>query len=229
MIKCIAFDMDDTLYDEIDYYRSGFVFIASKIAKDFELNSKVVFEILWEIFNTGNRRSTFNAAAEKLGLKFESQYIDSLIISFRNHKPVITLPSESKQLLLDLKKQYKLGMVTDGWMPAQEYKVKALGIENIFDSIIYTEKLGREFWKPSTKGYEKMLENLKVEANQSVYVADNLEKDFIAPNRMGFKTIRITRERRIHTSPAASKDAQAQYEIDSINKLADLLKKLNNV
>jgi putative hydrolase of the HAD superfamily len=130
---------------------------------------------------------------------------------------------------MDLKQQYKLGMVTDGWIPAQEYKVEALGIENIFDSIIYTEKLGREFWKPSTKGYEKLLENLNVEACQSVYVADNLEKDFIAPNKMGFKTIRIVRARRIHTSPAASPDAQAQYEIDSINKLKDLLKKLNNV
>lgn len=219
--------MDDTLYDEADYYKSGFSVIADKIAKDFQLNTQSVFGKMWELFSSGTRKDTFNAAAEKLGIKFDEQYIKLLVSVFRNHKPDIVLPADSRLVLADLKKLYKLGLITDGWLPGQEYKVKALGIEIFFNSIIYTEKLGTEFWKPSPKGFEKLLDELKINAAEAVYVGDNLEKDFIAPNRMGFKTIRLVRSNGIHKSPASSKDADAQYEIDSIAKLNDLLKKID--
>ena len=96
-----------------------------------------------------------------------------------------------------------------------------------FNSIVYTEKLGRQYWKPSSKGFEKLLEELNGAPRQSIYVADNLEKDFIAPNQMGFTTIRILRPNGIHRNPANSKDAEAQYEINSLTELKELLKKIN--
>lgn len=225
MIKCVAFDMDDTLYDEADYYKSGFAVAAVQIARDFSLNQKTVFDTIWELFSSGVRKNTFNKAAEKLKIKIDENYIGQLVRIFREHKPDISLPADSRQVLGELKKQYKLGLITDGWLPGQEYKVRALGIENFFDSIIYTEKLGTEFWKPSPKGFEKMLTDLKVRAVEAVYVGDNLEKDFIAPNRMGFKTVRIIRSRGIHTGSAPSADAAAQYEIKSPAELKELLKK----
>ena len=33
MIKAVVFDLDDTLYDEIDYCRSGFAAVADSLAK----------------------------------------------------------------------------------------------------------------------------------------------------------------------------------------------------
>lgn len=219
--------MDDTLYDEIDYYKSGFNQVSHQIAKDFKIEIQDVFKKIWEIFNKGNQKTTFDAASKKLGIQFDKSYIDSLIDIFRNHKPDITLPSESKQVLTDLKKQYSLGLITDGWLPGQEYKVKSLGLEEFFECIIYTEKLGTEFWKPSPKAFERLLIELDILASQCVYVGDNLEKDFISPNRLGFKTIRVVRERRIHFGNAPNTDAQANYEIDSIAKLPDLLRNID--
>jgi len=221
--------MDDTLYDEIDYYKSGFAVVAGQIADNFGLQNKIIFETLWKIFNSGNHKTVFNAAAEQLGIVFDKNYIEKLVDVFRNHKPAIKLPSASKQILADLKKQYKLGLVTDGWLPAQEYKVKAFGIDKFFDCIIYTDKLGTENWKPSPKAYEKLLAELDVTAAESVYVGDNLTKDFISPNKMGFKTIRIVRPNRIHLEPAPSLEAEPQYEINSIAKLTDLLRKIDAV
>lgn len=227
MIKCIVFDMDDTLYDEIDYYKSGFIAVSAQVADDFRLNDKFVYGVLLEIFNSGNHKTTFNEAAEKLSIVFDKSYVEKLINIFRNHKPDITLPSESRIVLEGLKSRYKLGLITDGYLPAQELKVKALGLEKFFDCIIYTESLGREFWKPSPAGFEKLLARLNVSAAQSLYVADNLKKDFLSPNQMGFKTIRIIRKKQLHTSPAPSKEAQPRYEIDAITKLPDLLKKID--
>ena len=229
MIKCIVFDMDDTLYDEIDYYRSGFMVVSRTVSGDFGLESKAVFQSLWEVFNSGNHKNTFDTVLEKFSISFNSEYIQKLVDVLRCHKPDINLPSESRVVLEDLKTRYKLGLITDGWLPAQELKVKALELEKFFNCIVYTEMLGREYWKPSPAGFKKLLAELCVTADQSVYVGDNLEKDFLAPNQMGFKTIRVVRERRIHFGKAPSSQAEAHYEIDSISKLPDLLKEINGV
>ena len=104
MIKCIVFDMDDTLYDEIDYYKSGFMVVSRAISGDFGLAGEAVFETLWEIFNSGNYKTTFDAAAEKLGIVFDAEYIQRLVNVFRNHKPDINLPSESRAVLEEFKR-----------------------------------------------------------------------------------------------------------------------------
>jgi putative hydrolase of the HAD superfamily len=229
VIKCVTFDMDDTLYDEIDYYKSGFTAVAGRVGSDFGLKSRIVFDCLWQIFNAGNHKTTFDAAAEKLGITFDAEYIKKLVNVLRNHTPDITLPLQSREVLAELKGRYKLGLITDGYLPAQELKAKALGLEEFFDCIVYTEKLGRECWKPSPVGFEKLLAELGAVANQCVYIGDNLKKDFIAPNKMGFNTVRIIRKNRIHNSPAPYDEAHAHYEIDSITKLPDLLEAINVV
>ena len=221
--------MDDTLYDEIDYYKSGFMVVARCVADDFGLESKLVFQSLWEVFNSGNHKNTFDVVLEKFGVSFNIEYIQKLVDIFRCHKPDIKLPSGSRTVLEDLRTRYKFGLITDGWLPAQDLKVKALGLEKLFDCIVYTEMLGREHWKPSPAGFEKLLAELCVDTAQCVYVGDNLEKDFLAPNQMGLKTVRVIRERRIHFGKVPSQQAQPHYEIDSIAKLPDLLKEIDDV
>ncbi|OQA00149.1 MAG: Pyrimidine 5'-nucleotidase YjjG [Planctomycetes bacterium ADurb.Bin401] len=229
MIKSIVFDMDDTLYDEIDYYKSGFKVVSRTIASDFGLNETKVSDTLWKIFDCGNHKNAFDETAKNFGITFDDNYIAKLIDIFRNHKPDISLPAESRQVLTELRKKFKLGLITDGWLPAQEYKVRALQLENYLDCIIYTEKLGPENWKPSPKSFEMILSNFGIEACETVYVGDNLRKDFIAPNKMGFKTILISRQNRIHSESAPSQDAAAQYEINSISEIVNLLKKIDGL
>jgi putative hydrolase of the HAD superfamily len=221
--------MDDTLYDERDYYSSGFTAVAARIAADFRLPAEEIFHTLSSIFDSGNRQNTFDAAAAEMGIIFKAGYIENLVKIFREHTPDINLPADSRAVLQILKRDYKLGLITDGYLPAQWLKVKSLDIEKYFDCVIYTEELGREKWKPSPAGFEKLTADLKIPPRQCVYVGDNLEKDFIAPNKMGFKTIRIIRKNRIHFGKAVNAHAAANYEIDSIVKLPDLLRQINGL
>ncbi|MBN1787198.1 MAG: HAD family hydrolase [Sedimentisphaerales bacterium] len=229
MIKSIAFDMDDTLYDEIDYYKSGFRVVAEQISSDFGLNSRQVCDNIWRVFNLGNRKTTFNTVLEEFSVAFDMEYIKKLVDVLRGHRPDIALPPTSRTVLEELKSRYKMGLITNGYLPAQELKVEVLGLKVFFDCIIYTEKLGREYWKPSPVGFEKLLEGLDTVAKQCVYVGDNLENDFISSNKIGFKTIRIIRENRLHDSKARCSEANAQYEIDSIVKLPKLLEAINDI
>jgi len=227
MIQCVAFDMDDTLYDELDYYKSGLAAVASVMAEDYNLDETLVFSTLWAVFTGGNHKTTFNATLEELAISYDSDYIRKWVDTLRCHPPQITLPADSRAVLEGLKADYRLALITDGFLPAQKLKARALDIEKYFDFTVFTEELGRAFWKPSTAAFDKMLDEMALQPRQCVYVGDNLLKDFIAPNKLGFETIQLVRPNRLHTSPAPEESAKAHYRIDSLSKLPKLLEQIN--
>ncbi len=237
MITTVVFDLDDTLYDEIEYCKSGFKAVAEFLATLPETRPPSMGEgkappaerisaVLWEQFTAGNRTKTFNSALDELGLSYDDELIGELIEIYRNHSPKISLPQDSRDVLCELSTKYTLALLTDGFLPAQQLKVSALGIEKYFKSIVYTEQLGRECWKPSPAGFEKIMQTLKVEAEDMAYVADNEKKDFIAPNKLGFSTIQLIRAARIHRTISGEPGASAQYTICEISQLSGLLEKL---
>jgi putative hydrolase of the HAD superfamily len=237
MITTVVFDLDDTLYDEIEYCKSGFAVVAefltnrpesrpSSMGEGKAHSAERIFAALWEQLTAGNRTKTFNAALDELGIGYDDELIGELIEVYRNHKPKITLPQDSRDALCELSTKYTLALLTDGFLPGQQFKVQALGIEKYFKSIVYTEQLGRECWKPSPAGFEKIMQALKVEAENMAYVADNEKKDFIAPNKLGFSTIQLIRPARIHRAVSVEPEAAAQHTISEISRLSGLLEKL---
>jgi putative hydrolase of the HAD superfamily len=227
MITTVVFDLDDTLYDEIDYCRSGFKEVAQYLVKKYNFpQSQTIFESLWKYFNSGERKRTFNLILEELGINFDNQLIEELVEVYRNHQPNINLPAESREVLDTLRSKYVLALLTDGFLPAQKLKVKALGIKDYFRCIIYTEELGRDAWKPSTSGFEKLISKLNINPKKMTYIADNTQKDFIAPNKLGMVTIQLIRPLRVHTEISKNPLSQADSVIQRIDELPKLLESL---
>jgi putative hydrolase of the HAD superfamily len=224
MVTTVIFDLDDTLFDEIDFCRSGFRAAARRVADLSDAQSADgVFAAFWESFLTGDRGSTFNSGLSRLGIPYDDHLIGTLVEIYRTHVPTLTLPAESRRVLENLQVRYTLGLLTDGFLPTQRLKVQALGIEHYFKAIVYTEELGREFWKPSPRGFERLLELLGARPEQAVYVADNEAKDFIAPNRLGMMTIQLRRPSGLYRQPAPQPGAAARLRIDKLSDLRGLL------
>jgi putative hydrolase of the HAD superfamily len=224
MITTVVFDLDDTLYDEIDYCKSGYRAVAEFAVKLPKAPSaECIYDALWEQFTLGNRKKTFDVALDKLGINYDEKLIEELINVYRSHIPILTLPQESLGVLCELRTKYTLALITDGFLPAQKLKVKSLGIEKFFKCIVYTEQLGREFWKPSPAGFEKIIEILNEKPENTAYIADNEKKDFIAPNKLGFFTIQLIRPARLHTKVSSEPDGHAQHVIHIISQLPALL------
>jgi len=227
MITTVAFDLDDTLYDEVDYCKSGFTIAARFLANlPGSPSADRIFDSLWKQFSAGNRTTTFNAACDQFGITYNNVLIQKLVQLYRHHIPKINLPDDSRNILSQLSDKFTLTLLTDGFLPAQQLKVQALGIEKYFNCIIYTEQLGRNSWKPSPVGFEKLMHQLNAKPENIAYVADNLEKDFIAPNKLGMLTIQLIRPARIHTESSEEPDAAPQYVIHKITELPPLLEKL---
>jgi putative hydrolase of the HAD superfamily len=224
IINTVVFDLDDTLYDEVDYCRSGFAAAAEFLAdmmEDIPVNE--IFSAFWEQFCTGNQRQTFNGALEKLCIEYNDDLIDELIKVYRGHKPKIKLPKDSLSILKKMKRKYTLALLTDGFLPAQKLKVQALKIEKFFTCIVYTEELGRDFWKPSPAGFERILDTLQIQPENAAYIADNEKKDFIAPNRLGFLTIQLIRDAHIHVPSSIENGFAAHHVIKKINQIPAIL------
>ena len=196
-IKAIVFDLDDTLYPELQYVKSGFAAIAGRLAGS-QGDADQVYQMLWKAVEEGPRDRVFNRVLEQLGQDDDRQVIAELVGQYRCHRPRLQLDEQVKELLERLRGSYKLGLISDGYMPAQRLKVEALGLEGFFDHIIFTEQLGRAYWKPAARAFELMAEALDCQQKSCVYVADNPAKDFVGPNGLGWHTVQLKRADGVH-------------------------------
>lgn len=227
MITTVIFDLDDTLYNEIDYCKSGFKAVADFLTQSTNASdTQGIYQSMWKQFNSGNRTRTFNTALSQLGITCNDTLIAEMVKTYRNHTPEITLPAESANVISQLTGKYTLALLTDGFMPAQQLKVQALGIEKHFKIIIYTELLGRKFWKPSPVGFAKIMNDLNEKPQNLCYVADNETKDFIAPNQLGFISIQLKNSTAVHPQGSTNPYAKAAHTINKIAQLPPLLQKL---
>ena len=220
MIKAIVFDMDDTLYKEKDYVVSGFKAVDDWI----KVNHKKTefYNIAMRLFNSGERKLVFNKTLEKLNIDYDEKLIGNLIEQYRIHKPDIQLLDEADWVLNNLINTVKIGLISDGYLVAQEKKINALKLKEKVHSIILTDKLGKECWKPSEIPYEKISKELQVPHQQCVYIGDNLSKDFITAKKLKWLTVHINREDGIYHDITVEQAYKAHYTIDNLRRLPDI-------
>jgi hypothetical protein len=79
MITTVIFDLDDTLYDGIDFCRTGFRAAASRMAAlSDDYSVEAVFAALWNCFLTGERDLPFDLALTELGILCDGSLIHKL-------------------------------------------------------------------------------------------------------------------------------------------------------
>lgn len=173
--KTIVFDLDDTLIKEIEYLKSAF----REIAVFLDPKNETLFEEMyqWYVLKEDVFQNLVNC--------YKNADKQSLKSMYRNHIPNFNPNSDARQILIDLKKQgFILGLITDGYSITQRNKIKALLLEDIFDLIIISEEFTSE--KPNQKNYEVFHQ---FNTEEYYYIADNVSKDFVTPNQMGWITI----------------------------------------
>ncbi|HEY3445977.1 MAG TPA: HAD family hydrolase [Myxococcales bacterium] len=191
-VRAVLFDLDDTLYPERDYVRSGFRAVSDWAAATLAADPRTTFDALWRMFVAGVRGDTFDRWLQQEGFA-PDDHRQAMVRAYREHAPSIAPFPRAPDLLQRLRRRYRLGLLTDGDAGVQRRKLQALGIGRHFDAVILTDELGREFWKPHPRPFERLLQRLEVEPAAAVYVADNCAKDFLGARRVGLRTIRLRR------------------------------------
>ena len=218
----ILFDLDDTLYPERAYAFSGFAAVSEAFA-DRLGDVREATARMRELFDTEHRRRVFNRYLEERGMSEDTDLVRRLIETFRAHQPAITLYPDADEALTRFSRTHKIGLLTDGPARQQRAKIDALKLRPRFDAIILTDELGPGFGKPHPQSFEMIAERLGVEPGRCVYVADNAAKDFVAPNALGWVTVRIHRVEGIYRDAPAADGGSAQHDLDRLDQLAAAL------
>lgn len=182
--KAFIFDLDDTLYSEKEYIRSGFNEVVKLVPY---INDAL--EQLWKLFE--KRRNVIDEFLLNNGI-FSEELKQKCLSSYRNQKdPDIHFYDGVKELLTDLGKTgHFIGIITDGRPEGQWAKINKLHLKDYVDAIIVTDELGGiQYRKPNTAAFIRMKELSKVDYSESCYIGDNINKDFIAPEKLGMKYI----------------------------------------
>ena len=217
--RAIVFDLDDTLYPERDYVLSGMRAVAVWAQSELGLPADRSFAELRWLFENGVRGDTFNRWLAIHGRQADG-LVAAMVEAYRRHESQSALEPQVRDLLGRLGRDYRLGMVTDGYLKVQQQKVAALGLQPHFQAIVYSDAFGRDAWKPSRRSFDVVLDRLSVPAVEAVYVADNPAKDFSGARQVGMATIRIRRPDGLHRD---LEPATAERAADAeIVRLADL-------
>ncbi len=222
-IRAVVFDLDDTLFREREYVRSGFSAVGEFLRR--ELRRKTDFEAwMWRRFASGRRERMFNALNRRFGLALGEADIRRLVRLYRRHRPEIRPCRGVAGLLSALHRGgFKLGLLSDGYLPAQRLKLDALGLARAFEAVVFTEQMGRWAWKPSPAGFQKLRRLLRVGNESCAYVADNPAKDFLAANRLGWLTVQWRRPGQLHADSAAPPGGRAKRIVRSGGELLRLV------
>ena len=112
-----------------------------------------------------------------------------LIDSFKN----TALDERMFNYIKELKKSYRIGMITDNKVDRIEIILKHNHCTDYFDVVAISAK--QHSGKENSPIFQYVLDNLKVKATECVFI-DNTEKNLLVPARMGMKTVLFDDENR---------------------------------
>lgn len=187
--KVVVFDLDDTLYKEIDFLKSGYRKIAELVEKRFFYTANDVYYNLLTWYSRGG--NAFVRLNETYGL---DNPISDYLNVYRFHQPNIVLSDDTKEVLTRLKEaDVMLGIISDGRVETQNNKIKALELSEWISSDLVLINEEQKYFKPNHWSYDRMMlkcfeKGIEPDA-KFYYVGDNPDKDFKAPNELGWDTV----------------------------------------
>ena len=211
--KVVVFDLDDTLYKEIDFLKSAYREISDSLCKEYCVEG--LFEKMLHDYEIG--KNAFQEVIDSYQLPIK---LEALLEMYRNHFPDISLDGDTRYVLNSLKSNgFGLGIITDGRQTTQTNKMMALGLNYYINDnhIVISEVCGHE--KTDGFGFAQ-IENCFPDCDY-YYVGDNPQKDFIAANERGWTTICLLDDgRNIHKQNFDFPESyQPKYKIANIKEL----------
>ena len=184
VLPVLIFDLDDTLYPELEYIRGGFRAAAAAVEERWGLSAERTYGELERIFSSSQEASVFDEWSEH-GEGVPPGARDLMLSAYRGSRPELHLFADAAWALDSLGSDHALGLLTDGPSGSQRYKIEALGIGNTFQETLVTDEMGLSWRKPSPRGFELLLGRFGCRPEDAVYVADNPAKDFVAASLLG--------------------------------------------
>ncbi|MFS0516030.1 HAD family hydrolase [Nostoc sp. UIC 10607] len=185
----IIFDLDNTLLNFELCERQAILgaLEACGIYLDLHGINETTFIQVYETYNSKywKQRETFSPGeliemsygSTLAQLDIKTNQISNLSQSFWhifNHSAV--MEPDVNEVLTVLARNYRLAVITNGFVSAQLPRMQAAGIDHFFEEIVVSEAIG--FAKPSPEIFHHALSKLDLTPAEVLYVGDSLTHDY---------------------------------------------------
>lgn len=124
------------------------------------------------------------------------------------------------ELLEIIKDKYELYITSNGTARVQAGRIESSGIKKYFKEIFVSENLGVN--KPSKLFFDKVFERIEgFERDKAIIVGDSLSSDILGGKNAGIKTCWFNPHGKKNNT-----EIRADYEINSLDKLPELLENI---
>ncbi|WP_290813597.1 HAD family hydrolase [Halovivax sp.] len=210
MIRAVVFDLDYTLaVPERD--RTTILEEAAAAADAPALSREAYLEAHRRNLTRETREPIFEELLDEHGADVDPAAVAA---AYRESIAEALAPLPGVEGMLDdLRRHYRVGLLTNGPVRAQREKLETLGWERAFDAALVTGEL--EAGKPDRRAFRAILDELGVDPGDAVYVGDEIEADVRGATETGMRVVQVLR-------PETAPDERAVAHVSQFELAATL-------
>jgi len=189
MSKAVLFDLDETLLDRTASLRDFVGWQAHQLVSDSAYDPEDFISRFIALDDHGKVWKDSVYAQLIIEFQLQNTFIDELLDSYLKHFADFCMPTiGASEVISVLHAQgYKLGLVSNGKTLFQERNFEALGVSDLFETVVVSEAVGLR--KPEAGIFELACRNLGVLPSECVFVGDNPIADIEGAKNCGMFTV----------------------------------------
>ena len=227
MIKAIIFDLDNTLLDFVKMKQFAVkAAITAMIEAGLDVDEEKAYKDIFDLYveKGWENQQVFDDYLNQTVGKVSNKILAAGIVSYRRAREATLLvyPNVNKTLIELIKMGIKLSVVSDA--PSREawMRLYYLNLHHVFDPVLTFDDTGVR--KPSPKPFEIALDIIQAKPDEVLMIGDWPERDVVGAKQIGMKTIFAR-----YGDTFGTVDSGADWDVNDIYDLVDIVKELNNV
>ena len=227
MIKAIIFDLDNTLLDFVKMKQFAVkAAITAMIEAGLDVDEEKAYKDIFDLYveKGWENQQVFDDYLNQTVGKVSNKILAAGIVSYRRAREatILVYPNVNKTLIVLIKMVIKLSVVSDA--PSREawMRLYYLNLHHVFDPVLTFDDTGVR--KPSPKPFEMALDIIQAKPDEVLMIGDWPERDVVGAKQIGMKTIFAR-----YGDTFGTVDSGADWDVNDIYDLVDIVKELNNV
>ncbi|PKO06771.1 MAG: hypothetical protein CVU41_05410 [Chloroflexi bacterium HGW-Chloroflexi-3] len=185
-IKAVVFDMGGVFLQTKD--KNPRTRLAHRFGLSYDEMSQLVFQ------SETAQLATMGAIEESAHWDFIANHFDlneaEMVKFWDDFWGGDQLDQEMIQFTKKLKPDYAIGLLSNAWDGARDYLTRKFGFLDIFDVSVFSAEV--KMAKPDPQIYLWMLDTMKVDASETIFVDDFIE-NILAARDLGLNSVHFTR------------------------------------
>jgi|TARA_B110000008_G_C16948882_1_gene555578 putative hydrolase of the HAD superfamily len=210
-IKVLAFDLDNTIFLEILFFKKILMNCADKI--DYKVDDIDLFDFIYK----SNSTDLFGDFLKKIN-KYSKYNQNILFSEYKFGKFKIKIEDSSLNVLIKCRNRFKTCILTNGVLEAQKNKVKSLCIGELFDQILYARANGIKNEKPNPRSFNMICDHFNCKPSEVMFIGDHPVNDILGAKKMGMTTVWTSEFIALENIPS-----HADYHIKYLHEITNLI------